>query len=208
MVEEKHLTDDVSGPAADEAMAGRPAVFLDRDGVIIENRDDYVKAWDEVRFLPGALPALRRLGTAPHAVVIVTNQSAVGRGIVSLEDVAEINRRLIAEIEAQGGRVDACYLCPHRPDDACGCRKPAPGMLVQARDQLGLSLDRSYLVGDAATDIQAARAAGVRGLLVLTGRGPAAVGQLELETEGAVGCPVLSDLPAALDHILGAERTR
>lgn len=202
-MEEEHLSQYQAGAELGELTSGRPAVFLDRDGVIIENRDDYVKAWDEVRFLPGSLAALRRLAASRHAVVIVTNQSAVGRGLVSLEEVAEINRRMIVEIEAQGGRVDACYLCPHHPDDACSCRKPAPGMLVQARDELGLSLNCSYLVGDAATDIQAARAAGVRELLVLTGRGAAEAGHLG--TEGAVACPVLADLPAAVDHILGAE---
>lgn len=175
-----------------------PTVFLDRDGVIIENRSDYVKSWEEVRFLPRALEALRRLSSSEHAVVLVTNQSAVGRGIISQEQAMAINRQVIAEIVAQGGRVDACYVCPHRPDEGCDCRKPAPGMLLRAGAELGLDLSRSYLVGDAVTDIEAARAAGVRGILVLTGRGNQQAALLRSET------PVVPDLMAALDHILRA----
>jgi D-glycero-D-manno-heptose 1,7-bisphosphate phosphatase len=178
------------------------AVFLDRDGVIIENRPDDVKSWDEVRFLPGAVEALRRLGATGHAVVVVTNQGVVGRGTISLAEATELNRRVIAAIEAGGGRVDAAYLCPHRAEDGCGCRKPAPGMLLRAGADLGLDLGRSYLVGDAVTDLEAARAAGALGILVLTGRGR---DQAALLAGRAVAdCPVVADLPAALERVLAA----
>ena len=113
-------------------------MFLDRDGVIIENRSDYVKSWEEVRFLPGVFEALRRLARSEYALAIVTNQSAVGRGIISLDEAMHINERVLAEIAAQGGRVDASYMCPHRPDEGCNCRKPAPGMLLQAAEDLEL----------------------------------------------------------------------
>ena len=91
----------------------RPAVFLDRDGVIIENRSDYVKSWEEVQFLPMAFEALRRLARSTHAVVLVTNQSAVGQGIISLQRATEINERIAAEVRKRGGRIDASYTCPH-----------------------------------------------------------------------------------------------
>jgi len=181
----------------------RPAVFLDRDGVIVENRSDYIKSWEEVHFLPGVFEALRRLGQSKYALVLVTNQSAVGRGIISLKQAMEINRRVVAEIEAHGGRIDASYLCPHHPAEGCSCRKPAPGMLFRAVEDLGLDLEHSYLVGDAVTDIQAARAAGVQGILVLTGRG--AQQAPWLKAQGLDGCPVMADLSVATDHILGQE---
>jgi len=179
----------------------RPAVFLDRDGVIIENRDDYVKTWAEARLLPGALEALARLSRSSYALVLFTNQSAIGRGIISLAEAQAINRRLIAEIQGHGGRIDGDYLCPHHPDDACTCRKPAPGMLLRAATELHLDLAHSYAIGDAVTDLQAARAAGVRGILVRTGRGRTQAGLLT--ALGLADCPVLADLGAAVDHILG-----
>jgi len=173
-------------------------VFLDRDGVIIENRNDYIKTWDEVRFLPKAFDALRELGRAGHRVVVVTNQSAVGRGIISLNQAAELNQRLATEVEAHGGRIDAWYMCWHHPQDGCDCRKPAPGLLLRAQVELGLDLARAHLIGDAISDIQAARAAGVRATLVLTGRGREQAGILP--KVGALECEVAADLHAAVRH--------
>lgn len=152
----------------------RPAVFLDRDGVIIENRADYVRSWDDVAFLPGALAALAALGRGPWAVVIVTNQSAVGQGILSQEAAEAINARLVTAVRAAGGRIDAVYLCPHTDADGCSCRKPAPGLLRRAAAELDLDLGRSVMIGDALSDVLVGRAAGVgRAALVRTGRGAA-----------------------------------
>jgi D-glycero-D-manno-heptose 1,7-bisphosphate phosphatase len=176
----------------------RPAVFLDRDGVINENRPDYVKSWSEVKFLPAAFDALRRLAETDFAIVLVTNQSAVGRGIISKERARSINRQMVETIRSQGGRVDGSYLCPHHPDDNCECRKPRPGMLLQAADELGLDLGRSYFIGDAITDMQAADAAGVRGILVLTGRGQ----NQAKESSAPLPWPIASDLGSAIDDIL------
>jgi D-glycero-D-manno-heptose 1,7-bisphosphate phosphatase len=178
----------------------RPAVFLDRDGVLIENSASYIKSWSEVTFLPGVFDAMRRLSASPHAVVVVTNQSVVGRGILSLAGVLEVNERIVAELKARGGRIDACYLCPHHPDAGCPCRKPAPGMLLRAGKELGLDLHASYLVGDAISDVEAARAVGARGILVLTGRGGEQV--LRLPEAARDLCAVTSDLTAAVDRIL------
>lgn len=177
----------------------RAAVFLDRDGVIIENRDDYVKTWNEVRFLPGAIDALRRLGRSDYAIVLVTNQSAVGRRIITLDQATAINRQVIAEIQTASGRVDAAYLCPHHPDDGCRCRKPAPGMFLQAARELDLDLAGSYAIGDAASDMEAAGAAGVRGILVLTGRGREQCASLAGRADAV---PCLEDLSTAVDYVL------
>ncbi len=151
--------------------SGRRAVFLDRDGVIIDNRDDYVKSWDEVEVLPGALDALARLAETDFAVVLVSNQSPIGRGILTAADVEAINERLRALVEGQGGRLDAMYYCPHTPEEGCPCRKPAPGMLIQAAADLRLSLAESYMVGDALSDVQAGQAAGATAIFVLSGLG-------------------------------------
>ena len=177
----------------------RPAIFLDRDGVLIENVASYVRTWADVCFLPGVFDSMRHLARSPYVVVLVTNQSAVGRGILTAEQVLEINARVVAEVVARGGQVDASYICMHSPSEGLPCRKPAPGMLLQAQLELGLDLSASYLVGDAASDIAAAEAAGVHGILVRTGRG-AEQARL-LDAPGGTRCPIVDDLPAALDHI-------
>ncbi|HNT22725.1 MAG TPA: HAD family hydrolase [Anaerolineales bacterium] len=149
-----------------------PALFLDRDGVIIENCTNYVRTWQDVSVLPGALEALASLSTSPYKIIIITNQSAIGRGILPIETAHEINRRLVQIIGEAGGRVDGVYLCPHAPQDHCPCRKPQPGLLLQAAQELSLDIPRSTLVGDAWSDLQAGRAAGVpQRILLRTGRG-------------------------------------
>jgi D-glycero-D-manno-heptose 1,7-bisphosphate phosphatase len=175
----------------------RPAVFLDRDGVIIANRVDHVKTWDEVEFLPGAFEALRRLAEADIPVVIVTNQGAVGRGMMTSDVAWELQARIVAEIETHGGRVAGSYLCPHHPEDGCTCRKPMPGMICQASRDLGLSISHSIMVGDAVTDVRAALAAGCRAMLVRTGRGRAQEALLNGEV-----CTTFDDLGAVVASIV------
>jgi D-glycero-D-manno-heptose 1,7-bisphosphate phosphatase len=149
-----------------------PAIFLDRDGVIIENRPSYIRSLDDVAFIPGALDALVRLSRAQCKIVIVTNQSAIGRGLITQQEGYEINRFVIKRIEQAGGRVDATFICPHRPDQVCHCRKPKPGLLHEAAKALRIDLASSAIVGDALSDLQAGQAAGLSRLyLVRTGRG-------------------------------------
>jgi len=149
-----------------------PAIFLDRDGVIIENQENYVRSWDDVVIFPEALKALARVSQSPYKIVVITNQSAVGRGLISLETAQEINERLVKIITQAGGRVDGVFMCPHTPQDLCNCRKPKPGLLLQAARALSLDLSRSILIGDAISDVQAGQAAGVyTTVLVRTGRG-------------------------------------
>jgi D-glycero-D-manno-heptose 1,7-bisphosphate phosphatase len=148
------------------------AIFLDRDGVIIENRSNYVRSWADVAFLPGAVEALQRLAASPYKIVVVTNQSAVGRGIITNSEADAINQLLLKSVREGGGRIDALYMCPHAPQEACQCRKPRPGMLLEAAHDLHINLEDSLMVGDALSDLQAGRAAGVAdNYLVLTGRG-------------------------------------
>ncbi|HEX7975060.1 MAG TPA: HAD family hydrolase [Anaerolineales bacterium] len=149
-----------------------PAIFLDRDGVIIENRPNYVRSWDEVEIFPQALAALAGVSHSPYKIVIITNQAGVGRGLIPIQVVEDINRRLVEAIENAGGRVDGVFVCPHKPEDGCECRKPRPGLLRQAAQALSLDISQSILIGDNLSDIQAGLAIGVRQVaLVRTGLG-------------------------------------
>jgi D-glycero-D-manno-heptose 1,7-bisphosphate phosphatase len=149
-----------------------PAIFLDRDGVIIENRDSYVRSFEDIDFYPQAMEALARAASSPYLIVVVTNQSAVGRGIITYQLAEAINRKVVSEIEKYGGRVDGVFMCPHAPQAGCSCRKPEPGLLLMAAEKLSIDLEKSIMVGDALTDIRAGQAAGVpTRILVQTGRG-------------------------------------
>lgn len=179
----------------------RPAVFLDRDGVIIENRADYVRALADVAFVPGALAALARLNHARPAwpILMATNQSPVGRGLLSLETVQVINRFVLERVQAAGGRIDQVYVCPHHPEAGCACRKPAPGMLLQGAAEWGVDLSASVFIGDAASDIQAGLAAGVRPILVRTGLGAAQTAEL---ARLGLTPQIVPDLAAAVSLLL------
>jgi histidinol-phosphate phosphatase family protein len=147
-------------------MSRYQTVLLDRDGVINRMRTDYVKSWDEFELLPSALDAIACLGRGGRDVVVLTNQSAIGQQLVSRETVDEIHSRLAALVADHGGRIRAFLVCPHTRDDGCVCRKPAPGLLWRARDELGVALDSAVMVGDQVSDVMAAWAAGCESILV------------------------------------------
>jgi D-glycero-D-manno-heptose 1,7-bisphosphate phosphatase len=150
------------------------AIFLDRDGVIIENVASYVRAVEDVRFIPNAVDALVRASATPYKIVLITNQSAVGRGLISIEKAWEINGYIVETVRKAGGRIDGTFLCPHSPEAACACRKPKPGLILEAAGKLSLDLNASLLIGDALSDVLAGQAAGVgKTALVRTGRGAA-----------------------------------
>lgn len=177
-------------------MPVKPTIFLDRDGVIIENRARYVRTWTDVAFMPGALEALALLARTDYAIIVVTNQSAVGRGLITLAQAEQINQAVVRVVEKSLGRIDGVYVCPHAPVDMCDCRKPRPGLLTQAAEDLGLDLSASLMIGDALTDLQAAQAASVPHLIMVrTGRGAS---QLQL--------PEASSLPPfrVCNHLLEA----
>ena len=161
-----------------------PAVFLDRDGVVIENQTDYVRAWSQVAILPKAIDAIVAFQQKHlHRVVIITNQSAIGRGLMSLETAQDINTRLVKIIESNGGQIEGVYMCPHKPEDLCTCRKPQPGLFFQAARELSVDLSRSWMIGDAWSDLLAGQAAGLSGLIMVkTGRGTEQLLQPQPET--------------------------
>jgi histidinol-phosphate phosphatase family protein len=144
--------------------SSRRAIFLDRDGVI--NRrlaNDYIKEWGEFIFLPDVIDVLPMIHHAGALAVVVTNQRGIGRGLMSEEALAAIHERMQAElIERTGHRFDAIYHCPHDHADRCDCRKPLPGMLLRAAADLGIDLERSWMIGDSESDIEAGLAAGCR----------------------------------------------
>jgi D-glycero-D-manno-heptose 1,7-bisphosphate phosphatase len=179
----------------------RPAIFLDRDGVLNENCPNHVRSWADIQILPAIPEVLAKLAKSAYAIVVVTNQSVVSHGILTLEETIAINQRLMDELTRMGGRIDLALLCPHKRGDGCECRKPKPGMLLQAAEQLGLDLKRSWMVGDALTDVQAGLAAGVQPILLLTGRGMA---QRELLHSAGLGeIPICDNLAEAVRFILG-----
>jgi D-glycero-D-manno-heptose 1,7-bisphosphate phosphatase len=182
-------------------MSLSPALFLDRDGVIIENCHTYVRSWEDVEFFPQALAALARIRDCPYKIILVTNQSAVGRGILTLETAVNLNNRIIEVVRQHHGRVDDAYICPDSPDNETGCRKPKPGMLLQAAADHNLDLSQSYMIGDALTDVKAGRAAGVRqSVLLLSGRGQA---QYKLPAAADLSpIPIYKDLNAALFELI------
>lgn len=182
------------------------AIFLDRDGVICENRSDYVKSWEEFEFLPGAKESLTTLSRLGLPIIIVTNQSAIGRGIVPAAAIEDIHARMLAEISAMGGRVDQVLYCPHHPEDHCTCRKPEPGMLLQASQEHNIDLSQSYMIGDAATDIMAGQQVSCRTFIVLTGRGP----QQLVHAFRAAHHPftICRNLTGAVQQIIKAENIR
>ncbi|MEK7216908.1 MAG: HAD family hydrolase, partial [Chloroflexota bacterium] len=138
---------------------GRQAVFLDRDGTLSRYME-YCCHPEEFELLPGAAEAIRRLNDAGMTVVVATNQSAIGRGWLTPETLAQIHEKMRRQLEQAGARVDAIYVCPHHPDDGCACRKPNTGMLEQASRELGVSLEASYVIGDRLLDVRMGRAAG------------------------------------------------
>lgn len=185
--------------------ARRPAVFLDRDGTI-NVEVDYLRRVEDLVLIPGAGRAIARLNRAGYPVIAVTNQSGIARGLLDEPTLKRIHDRLEELLAADGAHLDAIYFCPHHPDHGdvpyrrnCDCRKPAPGLLLRAAEELGLELAGSWVVGDSLRDLEAGRAAGASGILVETGKG------VELP-EGAVGWQKVAGLEEAVELILGAEQ--
>ena len=173
------------------------ALLLDRDGVMNRERADYVKNWGEFELLPGALVALSALASFDGKIVVITNQSAIGRGLVERATVDEIHRKLLELVVSNGGRIDAFFVCPHHPDEQCACRKPKPGLLLQAAAAFALHLPDCVFVGDAISDFLAAQAAGCASILVQTGRAGASLPALLAQhSHGESGDP--APQPAAL----------
>lgn len=150
------------------------AVFLDRDGVINLRapEGDYITQWEQMQFLPGVSEAIRLLNQNGFQVVVVTNQRCIAKGQVTAEGVQALHERMRQELCADGARVDAIYYCPHDHNPPCECRKPAPGMLLQAAREHDISLPLSWMIGDSESDIQAGENAGCRTALITSVKQP------------------------------------
>jgi len=149
-------------PITERFLSRQPAVIVDRDGVLNTKppRAEYVRSWNEWEWRPGAKEALRRFTESGYLVIVVSNQAGIARGVMTEADLARIHEQLVRDVQQAGGRIDAIYHCPHGWDDGCGCRKPQPGMLLQAQRAFDLDLSRVWFIGDDARDGQAAEGAG------------------------------------------------
>lgn len=176
------------------------AVFLDRDGVLIRQVEGYLTRAEEMELLPGAAEAVARLRAAGFKAIVVTNQAGVAKGHLSEAELEGLHQELRRRLRALGTDLDAIYHCPHAPEETCSCRKPAPGLLFKAARELALDLARSYMVGDATTDVEAAHRAGCFAILVKTGFGG------EDSRSKEVPDAVVPDLACAADFILKRER--
>lgn len=175
-------------------------VILDRDGTINVDSDRFIKSPDEWRPIPGALEAIARLNGAGYRVAVATNQSGIERGLFDMNALNAIHAKMLKAVLQAGGHIDVIYYCPHSGDADCRCRKPSPGMFVDISQRLNVSMAGVPCIGDGLRDLQAAKAAGGKPILVLTGKGAAtlAAGGLPDATQ------TYADLPAAVDAILAA----
>ncbi|MCM8770237.1 MAG: HAD family hydrolase [Candidatus Omnitrophica bacterium] len=147
-------------------------ILLDRDGVICRFRPgDYAKTWEEFEFLPGSINALKKFNQAGYSIVIASNQAGVGKGIYSQAALEEITRKMLEVLTDHGVHIAQVFYCVHTDEDNCPCRKPKPGMLLRAAEELQLpDLRRTFFIGDASTDVEAGKNAGARTILVLSGK--------------------------------------
>lgn len=184
----------------------REIVFLDRDGVINEDRPDFITSWHDVRFYPDALDALKLLHEQKVQVILISNQSGLGRGIIHWESFWEIHHRMMELIRQAGGDILAAFFCPHHPDDDCECRKPKPGMILEAARIYDIPLGTCTMIGDRRTDLEAAAQAGCRGVLLDRGREHGSSPE-DSRNEGGEGIVRVSTLHEAVSELWQADGT-
>lgn len=173
-------------------------IILDRDGVINQDSDAYIKSADEFIPLPGSLEAIARLKQAGYTIAVATNQSGIARGYYDEATLATMHNKLAHLLDEQGGEIDYIAYCPHGPDDDCACRKPLPGLLTEIGNHFNVELADVPIIGDSLRDIQAARAVGALPILVKTGKGERTL----VNTDQISDIPVYTDLAAAVDALL------
>ncbi|MCD8523815.1 MAG: D-glycero-beta-D-manno-heptose 1,7-bisphosphate 7-phosphatase [Saccharospirillaceae bacterium] len=175
-------------------------IILDRDGVLNEDSDAFIKTTDEWIPLPGSAEAVGRLTQAGYAIAIATNQSGVARGYFTLETLQAMHDKMAALAAEHGGKFAHIAFCPHGPDDTCNCRKPLPGLIHQIEQALGVSADGCWMVGDSIRDLEAGVAAGCKPALVRTGKGEKSIAKLA--AAGLSQAQVFDDLAAFADCVL------
>ncbi len=175
-------------------------IILDRDGVINEDSDDYIKSPEEWIPIPGSLDAISRLNHAGYAVAVASNQSGIARGYFDLETLSAMHNKMEDMLSQMGGRVDAMFFCPHGPKDGCDCRKPKPGLLTDISNRFQTGLKNVMFVGDTVKDVRAAEAAGATPVLVKTGKGEHTLNQLAEHDMDHI--PVYDDLADVVTTLL------
>ncbi len=175
-------------------------IILDRDGVLNEDSDDYVKSVDEWLPIPGSAEAVGRLCDAGYTIAVATNQSGLARGYFSLADLQAMHSKMISLAAEHNGRFAHIAFCPHGPDDHCDCRKPLPGLIHQIEQALDISAAGCWMVGDSIRDLEAGVAAGCRPALVRTGKGEKSIAKLA--AAGLSDAPVFDNLEAFADFVL------
>ncbi len=180
----------------------KKVVFVDRDGTINQDSADYIKKWSEFNFLPRSIEALRNLTAAGFTIIVITNQSAIPRKLISPAELENIHSKLKAAVRSGGGKISDIFFCPHMPEDGCDCRKPLTGLIIKAQKKYQIELTTSIMVGDSAKDIACARNAGCgHSILVKTGNYQEAASRL---TAANLAADYLAaDLYAAAEWIMG-----
>jgi len=173
-------------------------VILDRDGVINEDSDEFVKSPDEWHPIPGSLEAIAQLNQSGYRVVVATNQSGIGRELFDMQALNATHAKMHRALASVGGHIDAIFLCPHTSEDQCDCRKPKPGLLRQIADRFGIDLAGTPVVGDSKRDLEAGAALGCKVILVRTGKGVKTLERENLPEH----TPVFADLAAVVDHLV------
>ncbi|MEH6580642.1 MAG: D-glycero-beta-D-manno-heptose 1,7-bisphosphate 7-phosphatase [Halioglobus sp.] len=182
-----------------------PLLILDRDGVINEDSDNYIRKLEDWRPIAGSIEAIAELSRAGFRIAIATNQSGLGRGYFDLDDLESIHSKLCSLVEEHGGKIDGIFYCPHLPDAGCDCRKPRTGLLASIERELGLPAKGAIFIGDSLKDLQAARAFGCKPMLVQSGKGEQTLSVLQSDTPGVERpseIPVYVNLAAASLAIL------
>jgi len=179
-------------------MTGRKIIILDRDGVINQESDVYVKSADEWIPIPGSLEAIARLSKAGYSVYVATNQAGIGRGVFTLKILEEIHNKMHHEINVLGGSLEEIFFCPHSPEENCDCRKPKPGLLFLVANACNSDLKGVPFVGDSLRDIQAALVAGASPILVRTGFGEITKDLSDFPDN----IPIFTDLAAYVEDLL------
>lgn len=180
-----------------------PLIILDRDGVINEDSDDFIKSPDEWHALPGSMEAIAQLKNAGWQIVIATNQSGIARKLFDLDTLHAIHDKMHRMAHEYGGSIDAIFFCPHGPKDNCDCRKPLSGLYNQIATRLNISLTNVPSIGDSLRDIQAAQSAGAQPILVRTGKGTKTL----YANKGIANVPVYCDLKQAVNALLSGTFT-
>lgn len=190
------------------AIMNKKIIILDRDGVINEDSDDYIKSPEEYIPIPGSLEAISLLNKAGYTVVVASNQSGIARGYFSLETLEQMHGKLSSLLADKGGKIDKIYFCPHSPDDHCDCRKPQPGLFLKILEDYPVEPRGVVVIGDSLKDLQVARAVNMVPMLVRTGKG--AITEAALRNDVKLGeqfanVKVFDDLSQAVEEVLDNE---